>query len=215
MDFGGLLRSIDQAIAAKNDQQVIDLCNQGIEEFNYSLLLAEKRGNARFNLKLYEDALVDFHNVLEAGINANECRLKICVMNSRIDSSSKRLQQESYQLIKSILIDQPTYKDTLITLFGINVIEGVNGNQGNLNVFENDVEFDAVIYKALNLDLRGLNAVDLYNHYRKHGIEDNRISSLGVLKIRIRQLRAQAPKAFSVQGYQFLNQDVQTYIESS
>ena len=214
MDFSEHLRFVDEAIASKDHQKVIDLCNQGIKQFNYSLLLAEKRGNARFNLKLYEDALVDFHNVLEAGINANECRMKICIINDKLDKNSKRLQRENYRLIKDILNNDPSYRERLEPFFGKGTINEIEYTIFDISNVEQDVEFDPVIYKMLNRDLKTLSNLDLYNHYKKHGVGEGRISSLGTLKNELKKKYAQAPEAFSIEGYKFLNQDVQRNVES-
>ena len=221
MDFGGLLRSIDQAIAAKNDQQVIDLCNQGIEEFNYSLLLAEKRGNARFNLKLYEEALVDFHNVLEAGINANECRLKIALINNILGPDDKRLLQESIDHIRKIMESDPDQISSLETFFGKELIDFIlyegslpNRQESSTEIEDSEIKFNEYIYRQYNKDISNLESAALFEHYKKHGIFEGRISSIGVLKNKFKSLKKKLPTDFSVIQYSALNADLRRGIDT-
>ena len=225
MDFSELLRSIDQAIAEKNDQQVIDLCNQGIEQFNYSLLLAEKRGNARFNLKLYEDALVDFHNVLEAGINANECRLKICIINSKLIQNTESLSKENYPLLRQMLIEDPMQKALLEAVFSSDVISYVASrlpNEGNVEAKEingiddpADIAFDPVMYRKFNRDLQDLSDDELLQHYKKAGIFEQRVASKSSLRIKLKNWQKQAPEGFNVSSYKALNPDLRKQFDSN
>ena len=224
MDFSELLRAIDQAIAAKNNQQVIDLCNQGIEQFNYSLLLAEKRGNARFNLKLYEEALVDFHNVLEAGINANECRLKICIINSKLIQNAESLSKENYPLLRQMLIEDPTQKALLEAVFSSDIVSYVASrlpNEGNTEAKEingiddpTDIAFDPVMYRKFNRDLWDLSDEELLKHYTKAGIFEQRVSSKSSLRIKLKNLQKQAPEGFNLSSYRLLNPDLRKQFDS-
>ena len=123
MDFSERLRRIDAAIASKNHQEVIDLCNEYFKKSSYSLLLAEKRGDARFNLKQYEEASIDFHNVMEAGIHENECRLKLALINNAVDSNDQDLLDETVAYLKCIIEDSPEQVSKLEALFGKKLID--------------------------------------------------------------------------------------------
>lgn len=224
MDFSECLRLIDAAIAIKNHQEVIDLCNEYFEKSSYSLLLAEKRGDARFNLKQYEEASIDFHNVLEAGIQENQTRIKLCLINSKVIADKEVLYKENYPLLRDSLNGDLSAKQSLIAIFGNELIarvehqaqqELLTKDKQDVDVDDgSDIEFDVVMYRKFNPDLRGMTDQDLLMHYKKAGIFEKRVASKSSLRIRLNLLTKQAPQDFSVNSYKLLNPDLYKNFEN-
>ena len=224
MDFSERLRRIDAAIASKNHQQVIDLCNEYFEKSRYSLLLAEKRGDARFNLKQYEEASIDFHNVLEAGIHENETRIKLCLINSKVIADTEVLYKENYPLYRDSLNSDPSTKQSLVAIFGNELVtrveqqaqqERLNQDKQDADVDDgSDIAFDVVMYRKFNPDLRGMTDSDLLMHYKKAGIFEKRVASKSSLRIKLHQLTKQAPQDFSINSYKLLNPDLYKNFEN-
>ena len=217
------LNPIHIAIKENDYQRVVELCNEQFKKSGYDLELAEIRGNANFNLKKYEEALVDLHNALDAGININNNKIKICVINSKLSNllghiGVDGLSRENKKYITELIQDEPSLRTNLEVLFTAKFIDQALAtpleSSSHSKIEDDDIAFNPVVYRRFNPELRNLNNVDLENHYKKHGVSEQRISSVAVLKLRLKQMYSKLPEGFTVEGYKLLHADVRNYVES-
>jgi len=123
-----------------------------------------------------------------------------------------------------MLIEEPEKKSMLEAVFSSDVIAYVASklsNEGDAKakilsdlLDSSDIEFDPVVYRKFNRDLRDLSDEELLKHYTKAGIFEQRVSSKSSLRIKLKNLQKQAPEGFNLSSYRLLNPDLRKQFDA-